>query len=141
MKPRIEKKLSKRLSSILSDVRGFTLKDVWIDDDVERFAVHYKYQNKDGVLTSKQKRQNYEQNVSVNNIPSIGGGLDYWGEANEHYSVFEAAKDMLVWAMFDCEPVDPETLEGGWPDVTIKLTGKNVVALAKKYVERVKDGE
>ncbi len=140
MKPRIEKKLSKRLAKILSNVRGFTDKDVWIDSDLELFPRHYASRNK-VALTPKQKRQNYEQRVSVNNMPSIVGGVDYWGEGEDWNSVFDAATQMLIWSMFEIEPFDEKTCKGGFPIINIKLTGKNVVSLARAYACKVKQSQ
>ena len=135
MKPRIEKKLSKKLARILCKVRGFTDKDVWIDSDFEIWPRHYasRYGKP---LTSKQKRQNYERRVSVNCMPSIGGGVDYWGEGEDWHSVLYVAQDFLVWEMFEIEPFNEETCKGGYPVVNKKLTGKNVIALAKDCAEK-----
>ena len=138
MKPRIEKKLSKKLARILRNVRGFTSKDVWIDSELELFEPHYEWSNK-GPLTSKQKRQNHQQRVRVNHMPSVGGGVDYWGEGQDHESVLYAAKEMLCWEMFELEPFDQETCKGGYPMITMKLTGKNVLALAREYARKGND--
>lgn len=135
MKPRIEKKLSKRLANILYETQGFTPKDVWVDSEYELFPVHYRHQN-NGMLTAKQKRKNYEQRVRVNHIPSVGGGLDYWGEGCDSHTVFRAATEMLIWSMFIPAPFNMDDCSGGYPIVTIKLTGKNVVGLAKKYASQ-----
>jgi hypothetical protein len=140
MKPRTEKKLSKKLARILRNVRGFTDKDVWIDSELELYTRHYNWRN-EGRLTSKQKRQNYERRVRVNHMPSVGGGVDYWGEGEDHYSVFYAATEMLCWEMFECEPVNLDDLSGGYPKITMKLTGKNVIALARAYASKVKQSE
>lgn len=131
MKPRIEKKLSKRLAIILKNVRGYTPKDVWIDNDYELWPKYYAEKSKP--LTSRQKRKNYQQRVRVNNMPSVGGGVDYWGEGEDYYSVFASVKDALPWVSFECEPYDPETDCGGYPIVTVRFTGKNVIALAKQW--------
>ena len=140
MKPRIEKKLSKKLSTILSSVRGFTAKDVWINDELEPFPRHYKFENH-GRLTSKQKRANYNQAVRVNNMPSVGGQLNYWGEATDFESVYEAAENMLIWAVFPCEPINIESGGGGYPIINKRLTGKLIIKLAKEHAERIKRGE
>lgn len=135
MKPRIEKKLSKKLAKILKNVRGFTPNDVWVDNEYssDAFDIHWKHNNPN-CLTSKQKRQNWQRTrVSVNNMPSIGGGLDYWGEGTDWISVFECAKEMLRWKMFTIEPYDFESDKGGWPIVNVRLTGEKVINLAKRY--------
>lgn len=135
MKPRIEKKLSKKLAKILKNVRGFTPNDVWIDSDFasEAFPIHWNCDNQNG-LTSKQKRQNWQcMRVSVDNMPSIGGELDYWGEGTDCTSVFNGAKEMLCWEMFPIQPYDLKSNKGGWPVVNVKLTGAKVIGLAKRY--------
>ncbi|MDI5830657.1 hypothetical protein [Shewanella xiamenensis] len=135
MKPRIEKKLSKKLAAILKNVRGFTPKDVWIDKEYSNEAcdIHWTYNNQNG-LTSKQKRENWQRTgVRVNNMPSVGGGLDYWGEAYDVYSVLESAIGVLKWVMFPCDEFDIDTGKGGWPIVNVRLTGKKVIDLAKRY--------
>lgn len=141
MKPRIEKKLSKKLAAILKNVRGFTPKEVWIDKECgDRYDIHFAWDNPNG-LTAKQKRENYQSiGVCVNHIPSIGGELDYWGEGTDWQSVFYVAKDMLLWAMFEHTPVtpeeDPDDIGCGytWPDSKGPLTGKRVVELAHRYI-------
>lgn len=135
MKPRIEKKLSKKLATILAHIQGFTPKDVWIDTELELFPIHYALNN-NGVLTPKQKRRNYEQKVRVNNMPSIGGELDYWGEGTDFFSVLTCARETLPWSMFEIKPFDVNTMEGGYPIITMKLTGKNMIALARAYAAR-----
>lgn len=135
MKPRIEKKLSKKLAQILKNIRGFTPNEVWINSDFssEAFPIHWNYHNPSR-LTSKQKRQNWQcMRVSVDNMPSVGGELDYWGEGTDFYSVFESACEFLRWSMFPCEPYDMENGKGGWPIVNVRLTGKKVIDLAKRY--------
>lgn len=135
MKPRIEKKLSKKLAVILKNIRGFTPKDVWIDNEYasDAFPIHWSYNNQNG-LTSKQKRQNWQRmRVCVDNMPSVGGGLDYWGEEYDFYSVFESACEFLQWSMFPCEPYDMENGKGGWPIVNVRLTGQKVINLARRY--------
>ncbi|QNF19605.1 hypothetical protein FT688_02985 [Aeromonas hydrophila] len=79
MKPRIEKKLSKKLHAILGNLLG----EVWIDKELELHQPHWRWRNGDDrpPLTGNQERQNRQMRVSVNNMPSIGGGLDYWGKA------------------------------------------------------------
>ncbi len=141
MKPRIEKKLSKKLAQILKSVRGFTPKEVWIDDEYasEAFAIHWEHNNPNG-LTSKQKRQNWQRTrVRVDNMPSIGGGLDYWGEGTDWRSVFYEAQNMLLWEMFTPTPIapedDPDDIGCGfnWPNSNGPLTGKRVIELAYRY--------
>ena len=108
MKPRIEKKLSKKLSEILGGLEGF--KEIWIDKELELLRIHYKWHGKgaNGELTPRQKRQNYQQNVRVNCMPSIGGYADYWGETTDIHSVFYVAKEFLTWGGFYIKEYEPE---------------------------------
>jgi hypothetical protein len=142
MKPRIEKKLSKKLAGILVNVHGFTPKKVWIDNEYScnRFPIHFWQDNPSG-LTSKQKRQNFQHmGVRLDNMPSIGGGLDYWGEGEDWQSVFYVACDFLLWEMFPptwvSEQQDPDDIGCGftWPDSKGPLTGRRVINLARRYV-------
>jgi hypothetical protein len=134
MKPRIEKKLSKKLAEILKDKQGFKPDQVWINNEyAEKFKIHWEHENPNG-LTSKQKRQNYEHlGVEVDNMPTIGGELDYWGEGTDYESVFLRAQDTVCWWWFPCEN---EAGEPTYPQVNIKLTGKAVIDLARKYVSQ-----
>jgi len=73
MKARIEKKLSKRLVLI----HPALYRDAWIDEDISERA--------------------YEQGVRVSHYPSVGGGLDYWGEGQDAYTVWEDWKMNWEW--------------------------------------------
>lgn len=135
MKPRIEKKLSKKLAEILKGQHGFEPARVWIDTEyaTEKHKIHWEHNNRSG-LTSKQKRQNYERlGVEVGNMPVIGGNLDYWGEATDVESVFLRARDAVCWWRFPCKD---EAGEPTYPQVNIRLTGKAVIDFARKYVSQ-----
>ena len=77
MKPRIEKKLSKKLALLLAGTREYS--SIWVDNEYYRNEI-YPSTSSGGVLTPKQIRYNLESRVSVNHVPSIGGEADYWGE-------------------------------------------------------------
>lgn len=135
MKPRIEKKLSKKLHAILGNLIG----EVWIDKELELYRPHYRHNNRDNApLTSKQKRENWQVRVSVNHMPSIGGGLDYWGEGQDWNSVLYVAKEVMLWAFG--EETDYEGPYGGWPQLKAKMTGIWIIKHAKLYAmqERAK---
>ena len=133
MKPRIEKKLSKKLAEILREQQGFKPNQVWIDGEYDLCSIHYKWNNPNG-FTSKQNRQNLERTgVTVNHMPSVGGGLDEWGEGCESETVFSAASECVCWWCFPCED---EAGEPTYPQVNIRLTGKAVIQLARKYVSQ-----
>ncbi|PBO08792.1 hypothetical protein [Aeromonas salmonicida] len=126
MKPRIEKKLSKKLHAILGNLLG----EVWIDDELELCRRHRRYRD-DPPLTGKQERQNRQIRVSVNHMPSLGGGLDYWGEGQDHHSILDAARDLLPWRFG--EKTDPDGPHGGWPLLKAKMTSIWVIKHAKLY--------
>jgi hypothetical protein len=135
MKPRIEKKLSKKLAEILKEKQGFKPNQVWIDDEYadDICSIHYKWNNPNG-FTSKQKSQNLDRTgVAVNHMPSIGGAADEWGEGTDYETVFVRAQDAICWCCFPCED---EAGEPTYPQVNIRLTGKAVIQLARKYVSQ-----
>ncbi|MFM5223947.1 hypothetical protein ACET93_01890 [Aeromonas veronii] len=128
MKPRIEKKLSKKIHAILGNLLG----EVWIDNELELHQRHYRHHNRDNSpLTGKQKRENWQMRVSVNHMPSIGGGLDYWGKGQDWHSVLRGAKDALPWCFG--KKTDPDGPHGGWPLLKAKMTGIWVIKHAKLY--------
>lgn len=135
MKPRIEKKLSKKLHAIL----GNTIGKVWIDDELELSQPHWRCRHGDSrpPLTSKQKRENWQTRVSVNHMPSIGGGLDYWGEENDWHSVLWVAKEVLLWHFGKADEVepgqDPDTINP-WPRLYSKMTGAWVIEHVRIYM-------
>ena len=123
MKPRIEKKISKKLAVILGDKFG----KVWIDTEIERWKPHYEHQNK-GVLSPKQKRENYQQRVSVNNVPSVGGGTDYWGEGQDWHTLYRFAIGHLPWHI-DCDVSD-----GFWPAIKDRINARWALREALSYI-------
>lgn len=138
MKPRIEKKLSKKLVSIVGNKLG----KVWINDDVEWDKPYWRCRSGDDrpPLTGNQERQNREQRVSVNHMPSIGGGLDYWGEAEDWYSVFYFAREWLLWELGEPQiSIGPEGDElPDWPLVKERMTGAWVIRHAKERAPTLK---
>lgn len=84
MKPRIEKKLSKRLLQIAPSL----FKGSWVDSAWEHWPKHYASDN-GGKLTPRQIRENMQLRVSVNHVPSVGGGVDYWGEGNDWWTCWK----------------------------------------------------
>lgn len=96
MKPRIEKKLSKQLVAIFQGTPKFS--DAWIDKEYSR-DTHYPHQRKK-LLSPAQLRHNRSARVSVNNIPSVGGELDHFGEGTDWCTVHAAYSRELaegVW--------------------------------------------
>ncbi|AYO63737.1 hypothetical protein WH06_01950 [Aeromonas salmonicida subsp. salmonicida] len=129
MKPRIEKKLSKKIHAILGNLLG----EVWIDNELELHPPHYRWHRcKDCPrLTGKQERENRQMRVSVNHMPSIGGGLDYWGERQDGNSVLCVAKEDLPW--FFAKKTDHAGPHGGYPQLKARVTGDWVIKHAKLY--------
>jgi hypothetical protein len=133
MKPRIEKKLSKKLHAILGNKLG----KVWIDDEKEWHEPHWRCRvDHRPPLTGKEKRQNWETKVRVSHIPSIGGGLDYWGEGEDWYSVLYSAREWLLWQVGEQVM---RTDENGdewpdWPRLKARMTGAWVIKHARIHV-------
>lgn len=130
MKPRIEKKLSKKLHAILGNLLG----KVWIDNELELHQPHWRWRHGSDdrpPLTGNQERQNRQMRVSVNHMPSIGGGLDYWGEGQDWHSVLYIVKSALPWHFG--EKTDHDGPHGGWPQLKAKMTGIWVIKHAKLY--------
>lgn len=130
MKPRIEKKLSKKLHAILGNLLG----EVWIDNELELDQPHWRCRHGDSrqPLTSKQKRENWQMRVSVNHMPSIGGGFDdYLGDARDFGSVLWAAKEAFWWVFGEVTDVDGP--HSGWPLLKAKMTGIWLIKHAKLY--------
>ncbi|MFM4903852.1 hypothetical protein ACEUCF_03015 [Aeromonas veronii] len=129
MKPRIEKKLSKKLHAILGNLIG----EVWIDNELELPKAHWRWRDGDDrpPLTGKQKRENWQMRVSVNHMPSIGGGADYWGEGQDWHSVLYVAQEVLLWAFG--EETDSEGPHCGYPLLKAKMTGIWLIKHAKLY--------
>lgn len=85
MKPRIEKKLSKRLAVIFN---GLCIgRSVWIDREFERDR-HYAWPDKP--LTPAQVRHNQQNRVAVNHVPSVGGEYcSYAGDCSDHFTLYQ----------------------------------------------------
>jgi hypothetical protein len=73
MKARIEKKLSKRIVELYPAV----YRKAWRDDERSELA--------------------YEQRTSVRHVLSMGGGVDYWGEGMDAYTVWREWRSNWMW--------------------------------------------
>ena len=106
-KPRIIKKLSKRLAEILPK----RYCDHWVDDDVMEGA--------------------YDNNTRVKGCLMIGGGVDYWGEGQDAFTICTDFSDRYEWmGMFGFYP-DGHQFEY-WPVIDPKKrTGKRLIDIAK----------
>lgn len=119
---RLIKKLSKKLAPLFDDV--------WVCEDREEL-----YYNGD-----------FYYHVTAKGIPHVGGGLDYWGEAEDYYTVLEAAENLFwSWQSFcGCEicqdSFDPAR-NGKDCGITakrkqLKPVFKNILAAVKSELER-----
>lgn len=110
MKARIEKKLSKRLLEIAPQLFG----GAWIDKKISETA--------------------YDQRTCVSHVWSVGGGVDYWGEGMEAYTVWAAWSGSGKWGWcwtdrFESYPYGHD-LEG-YPNIDgFKQTTPNLLRLA-----------
>lgn len=112
MKARIEKKLSKKLKELLPK----TMNDAWLDSREPSLLA-------------------FEQGTSVSHVWSVGGGLDYWGEATEVYTCLELMLHHYPW--LGDFPFYPEGHEfEHFPDTgSFRPTGKNLIQLARDLAE------
>lgn len=137
MKPRIEKKLSKKLALIVGDKIG----KVWIDSELELFPPHWRDRFGDHrpPLTTKEQRENWQTKVRVNHMPSIGGELDYWGEGTDYNSVFYCVREWLRWDIGEPQySIDSEgDVWTDWPKVKDRLTGAWVIRKARQSSHRM----
>lgn len=128
MKPRTEKKLSKRLVEVAPTL----FSDAWVDKDVEHHPKHYAL-NSGEVLTAKQKRENYDMLSSVNNVWSVCEGTDYWGEAADSHTVWDYW--VTVWPWIGGFP-DHEFEY--YPDTTgFRPTARNLLNLAAQVEQKL----
>lgn len=110
MKARIEKKLSKKLVQVAPSL----FKEAWLCDSGEPTEIAY------------------EQGSCVSGVYFLGGGLDYWGEGCDEYTVWEFWSDNFMWFgnRFKGYP-EGHQFEGS-PDIgNFKPTGKNLLNLAR----------
>lgn len=112
MKARIEKKLSKRLVEIAPKF----FKNAWQDDHEEPSELAYK------------------QGTCVSGIYHVGGGLDYWGEGQDAYTVWDFWASNFYW--HGDFPAYPEGHQfEGYPDITgFKQTSRNLLEYAKRVL-------
>lgn len=109
MKARIIKKLSKKLRLMLPK----EYKDSWVEREVIE--------------------ESWEQGSMVSNCQMVGGGLDYWGEGEDHYTVLYDFKYHLLewqglWGFYDDENDDYYGMPKGAP---YRLTGQKLIMLAR----------
>ncbi|UTD54954.1 hypothetical protein [Halomonas sp. MS1] len=135
MKPRIVKKLSKKVHAIFaaSPRRDFqqTAERVWIDDEFETDYVVRGRRSQSGKL----ERQHRNGRVRVNRVSSIGGEYNScMGDADDFCPLYEHASAYVLDASTDWESFwssyDPtSSTHSRYPESNIKgrLTGKKVI--------------
>ena len=108
MKARIIKKLSKKLSLILPK----EYKASWVDNSV--------------------MEESWEQGSMVSNCTMIGGGLDYWGEGTDHYTVlYDFRWHFLQWQGLWGVYGEYEEFEDMPKPAPYRLTGQKLIELAR----------
>jgi len=107
MNARIEKKLSKRLASMCKNL----FKGAWVLEDCGSELADY-------------------QGSRITHCYHVGGGVDYWGDGQDAYSVWQAWLNQWFWqGDFPSYPVGHE-LEH-YPNTSgFKPTTKNLINLA-----------
>jgi len=122
MKARIEKKLSKRLVEIAPSL----FPGAWLDKD-------------------EPSELACEQRTCVSHIWSIGGGIDYWGEGTDSFTLWDAwaGGRQHGWCWAGDFPVFPHGHElAGYPDTTgFKPTTQNLLKLASQCEARSKGSQ
>lgn len=107
MKARIEKKLSKRLAQIAPSI----FRGAWVDKD------------EPSVLA-------YEQGTRVSHILSVGGGVDYFGEGEDAYTVWDFWRMNWMWHG-DFKPYPEGHHSEGYPNTErFRHTTINLLKLA-----------
>lgn len=123
MKPRIEKKLSKKLFKFIGNKLG----KVWINDEV------------DWGLVGHQERYRHNSTVSINHVPCVGGGF-CCGELKRCETLLGCVKD---WLLFDLGEKRVFVDEDGdeHPDTPFlkdKMTGLWIMKQARNRVHHIK---
>lgn len=137
MKPRIQKKLSKKALAIFaaSPRRDFQMsaERAWVDDEYEPPYVSRHEHGKRHELARRQAR------VRVNHIPSIGGEYDsYAGEGTDFETFYEHAREYVHMSSLNWDGC-AHWEDGSWPECTLKgrLTGKLVLEQLRKRASGV----
>lgn len=110
MKARIEKKLCKKIAEILPyEFYG----RAWTDGEVTELA--------------------FNQGSRVSSILYVGGGVDYWGEGEDEYTVLEDFKSHVDWhpPIFNPWPQGHKWEGLPMPNKN-RLTGKYLIECARK---------
>ena len=133
MKPRIEKKVGKKIAEIIGNKLG----KIWIDD--EYCLLPPVYSKRGEKLSGNHERLNRNTRVCVNHMPVIGGGPDYFGEYYDPDTVVCVARNVFEWAFFSLG-IEDECGRRGYPEVTERMTGAWLIKKARDY-KSIKDNK
>lgn len=113
MKARIEKKICKKLAQILPPE---FYRDAWTDSEVTEKAL--------------------DQGSRVSGLLCVGGGVDYWGEGQDEYTVLEDFKNHYDWhpPIYNPYP-DGHQFERLPMPSKKRLTGYYLIKCAKKIAK------
>lgn len=144
MKPRIIKKLSKKIVQMGHPIA----KHAWLDNEFEYWG-YYLVGDRKNTATAKQLRKHYDSMSTINNVWSIGGEKDYWGEPTDFYPVYHKASDYVLWKYGKptvgkwVDPANGHIIAevADWPVMKKRITGKLVISLLKAEIESPKGGD
>lgn len=129
MKPRILKKLSRRVYEIAGDRFDVPYRD---EEPIGSLAYDFKVRPK-AEVTAKVFRDHCNAMSNIRGCLVVGGGPDYWGEYDDPVTLFAAAKEAVLWEFgLPRSWKDAEgDLHPDWPSWPRRLTGKEVIRLLR----------
>lgn len=120
MKPRIVKKLCKKVQAIMANDPRF--ERAWQDEEPIGYMAYGHLWAKDYANASaKKKRSHYHGRSNIRHCWMLGGEPDYWGEATDPCFLIDIARDMVLWE-FGSNGDDEN-----WPEPHKRLTGREVL--------------
>ena len=138
MKPRIIKKVSKRLVEIAPKLFNDAWKGGWIDSCMEWDYLHCSERDLGRPLSKNDIKTNtYLSKCKVNHVYSVGFlGFDLYGDMTEYETVLDWFLTCYDWLALDAK-IFNEYPEGhkfhGMPDArAFKPTTRNLIKLAKQ---------
>jgi len=130
MKPRIVKKLSKKIVQM----NHSTAKYAWLNNEFEGWG-YQLYGEYKKTATAKQLRRHYYSKSTINNVWFIVRETYYWCEETDFYPVYEYACGYILWKYgVPAKAVDD------WPVMKKRITGKLVVSLLRAEIKAPKGG-
>ena len=133
MKPRIHKKLSKRVYEIAGDRFGKPFHD---EEPIGSLAYEFKGFPKSEV-TAKVFRNHCNAVADIRRCLLVGGGPDCFGECDDPETLYQAAKRAVLFEFGEIpeHPGPDDDRFIGWPEWPRRLTGKEVIRLLKIMAE------